>query len=122
MPFVPNIKRNNKHMSANLSRKIDNLSQKLAQLRAQKQQADALQRARTAAAGRKADTRRKILLGAFLIDQLGVDGAKQLKVQHMRLADWLSKPDDRELFGLPPSTSGPASAAHAPSASIGGEG
>lgn len=108
-------------MSNNLSKKIDDLSQKLGQLKAQKQQADALQRARASAANRKADTRRKILLGAFLLDQLGLDGALHLKVQGLRLDEWLIKPDDRALFDLLSSTGAQNQAAHATFTGDGGE-
>jgi hypothetical protein len=106
----------------NLSQKIDQLSQKLNQLKAQKLQADALERARAAAANRKAETRRKILVGAFVLDQLGSDGVSQLKIQGRRLEEWLTKSDDRMLFGLHPPASGPAPVAQAISTIAGGEG
>lgn len=55
-------------------------------------------RAQLSRAARKADTRRKILLGAWLMDRAGGD-IERLGVQ---LSNWLIRDQDRALFGLAP--------------------
>jgi len=66
---------------------------------------------------RKADTRRKILAGAWVLDE--VDQRPDFKeFVYGKLSSFLTKPDDRALFGLaplpgneatqPPETDGPA--------------
>ena len=54
-----------------------------------------------AAAQRKIDTRRKILAGAWLLDEIEQrDDFKQFV--YKKLNSFLTKPDDRALFNLPP--------------------
>lgn len=88
-------------MPSDLSKKIDGLTQKLAQLKAQKQQSEALQNARFSAAKRKDDARRKILLGSFVLNKLNLSGASSLVVKGQLFDEWLTRPNDRNLFGLP---------------------
>ena len=74
-----------------------------------KQQRDALNariqaaEARGRVSARKQDTRRKILIGAYYLDQ-----AQQNPDQWSQLvkimADYLTRDSDRRLFGLPPLT------------------
>lgn len=75
---------------------------KLKQARALKQKQEALKRATLAKAERAAETRRKVLVGAFILEQLERNGtgAALLTYEGGRFADWLTRPHDRELFGL----------------------
>ncbi|MGH8322178.1 MAG: DUF5710 domain-containing protein [Steroidobacteraceae bacterium] len=62
---------------------------------------------------RRRDARRKILLGAFLLDQLEVrqENPASFEFNGKRFADWLVRPTDRAMFeGLPmlPATPSPA--------------
>lgn len=75
---------------------------KLKQAKALKQKQEAIKRTTLAKAERAADTRRKVLVGAFILEQLersGI-GATLLTYEGGRFADWLTRPYDRELFGL----------------------
>lgn len=56
--------------------------------------------ARTAQDQRKEQTRRKVLAGAFLLSATR-DQPQQVRIDGKTLADFLTKPQDRELFGLP---------------------
>lgn len=87
-------------MSSNLAKKIDDLNQKLAHLKAQKSAAENRERAKNLAVNRKADTRKKILLGAFVLDQVSSTGISGLEVGNERFDEWLTRPEDRLLFGL----------------------
>jgi len=49
---------------------------------------------------RKADTRRKILAGAAVLDEASKHPAYKEKLYKL-LASFLTRPDDRALFGLP---------------------
>lgn len=50
---------------------------------------------------RKQDTRRKILLGAMAMEKAGK--SPEYKAAQLReLGEFLTRPDDRALFGLPP--------------------
>lgn len=93
--------------------------EKLKQAKALKQKQEARQRATLAKRERAADTRRKVLVGAFILEQLersGI-GAALLTYEGGQFADWLTRPYDRELFGLPtqnqmPGTAPATTAAH----------
>lgn len=58
-------------------------------------------RARETAQTRKDDTRRKVLLGALLLSMLDSGELPREKVDSA-LARFLSRPQDRVLFSLPP--------------------
>ncbi len=79
---------------------IARLTQQIEQAQAKKRKLLARQRAAEHKARRSADTRRKILLGAWLLGQL--DDPKQGPVLHALLADrlpgWLERDDDRALL------------------------
>lgn len=80
--------------------------EKLARLREQRKAIDArirhLQNKEREKA-RKEDTRRKILAGAWLLDE--TEKRPDFKeFVYKKLDSFLSKPDDRALFGLPPRT------------------
>lgn len=72
---------------------------KLDQLKARKQKMDALHKAKATGLERKQDTRRKVLAGAMLMDLMDKDA--ELKKQMLgKLSTFLTRPDDRVLFGL----------------------
>lgn len=56
--------------------------------------------ARSKTKERKADTRRKILIGAYFLDKLNSEGT--LEAIKKELNDFLKRNSDRALFGLPP--------------------
>jgi hypothetical protein len=88
-------------MKKQIHKRIDDLNKKLAELKAQKLQADARERARHLNQKRKNDTRQKILLGSFLLAQIPVDRLSQFCLGNKSLDSWLTRPADRALFGLP---------------------
>ncbi|WP_462386649.1 mobilization protein [Acidovorax sp. Q11] len=100
-------------MTTPRTKKIEELQQRLARLQAEQRKAAARARASASKACRAQETRRKILLGAFLLEQLGgASGVADLSVQGKRFDSWLTRPDDRSLFGLlPPSPASPATPA-----------
>jgi large subunit ribosomal protein L7/L12 len=77
----------------------------------------ALIEARHAARDRKKDTRRKVLMGAFFLNQ--VARGRVTREEQMRIVEEEAvRAGDRELFGLPPLAEAPAQGApQAPSAS-----
>ncbi|HEY8101778.1 MAG TPA: mobilization protein [Burkholderiaceae bacterium] len=80
--------------------KIAAQQEKLAQLKTQKLRLEAMQKTRDTKAVRAADTRRKILLGAYLADEMQRDAQLDADIRK-QLDKWLTRPDDRGLFGLP---------------------
>jgi hypothetical protein len=111
-------------MSNNLtarSQKIQALEAKLAELREAERLATARKKSAASRAERAAATRRKILLGAFLLDQLPTfTDAADFVIGSRKFAGWLVRDSDRALFGLPAlahPASEPASA-RAPSAGV----
>ncbi len=85
--------------------RLEALKQKRDQLNAQ----IAKLNARKAAESRRVETRRKIVAGALLLDAVAVDRAIEKPVGIARWWDAqvtrLKRPQDRALFGLPPSDS-----------------
>lgn len=52
---------------------------------------------------KKIDDRRKVLVGAFVLDQLqSIESAAAFKVGSKSLDEWLTRPTERALFGLAP--------------------
>ena len=84
-----------------LEASIEAQQKKLAQLKAQRQRIEARDRSRAQAATRKQDTRRKILAGAMLLDLMSKDANLQ-KQMLAKLESFLTREDDRALFGLQP--------------------
>jgi len=92
--------------------RMERLTARLTRLRAAEEQvtaeiraAEARQRARQSKAERAADTRRRILLGAWLLQRMKQDEALRSRL----LADldaWLTRNEDRALFGLEPRSHG----------------
>lgn len=102
-------------MAPNLERaekRIKELEEQLRQAKALKQKVEARARAEAAKKKRAEDTRRKVLLGAFLLQQMESDPATHASVLR-GLQGFLTRPDDRELFGLAVASTAVASAAAA---------
>lgn len=74
---------------------------KLKQLKALKQKQEAQLRAAKTKKERADDTRRKVLLGALLMERMTTD-TQLAEETNLHLARWLTRPADRELFSLPP--------------------
>lgn len=85
--------------SENLDKKIEAQLEKLKQLKAQKQAIEARERAKQKEQDRKDDTRRKILLGSYLIKKMESNEANKQKIL-ADLNEYLTEDRDRKLFGL----------------------
>ena len=85
--------------SDNLDKKIEAQLEKLKQLKAQKQAIEARQRAKQKEQDRKDDTRRKILLGSYLIKKMESNEANKQKIL-ADLNEYLTEDRDRKLFNL----------------------
>jgi hypothetical protein len=84
---------------AKLEDRIAKLEEKLKQVKAQKAQSEARHRASQAKAERAADTRRKVLLGAWVMEQW--EGGKISRDEVLSgLRKFLVRPNDLALFGL----------------------
>lgn len=81
--------------------KVDELAKKLSQAKALEQAIRARNRSKTNKAERAADTRRKVLVGAFVMAHTGgkVSG---MTLHGARFTDYLTRDSDRALFGLSP--------------------
>lgn len=85
---------------ATIDEKIKALETKLKQEKAKKQKLESMKRAAETKAQRSKDTRKKILLGAFLMNRMEKIPEYAAKVMP-GLSDFLKRDDDRVLFGLP---------------------
>jgi hypothetical protein len=72
---------------------------KAAQTAALVQELEALERTRNQAKKRQIDTRKKVLLGAYLVDKIEKDPGTKSAVM-ADLGKWLTRASDRTLFGL----------------------
>jgi hypothetical protein len=85
------------------------MEKKINQLDRLKQQRDALNakiqaaEARTKVSERKQDTRRKILIGAYYLEQAQRDSSQWAELQQI-MTRYLTRDSDRRLFELPPIT------------------
>lgn len=88
-------------MSA-LDERIKALEERLKQEKAKKAKLEARKRASIAKAERAADTRRKILVGSYVMESLKRNGKDvgNLSIDSLHFKDWLTRADDRALFGL----------------------
>lgn len=77
------------------SKKLDDLQNKIKQLQAQK----AAEEARLKNKIRKDETRRKILVGAYFLEQAEKEESMQALIK--RLDPFLTRKADRRLFNLP---------------------
>lgn len=84
---------------ATIDERIAALEAKLKQERAKKQKVEARKRAVEQKLQRAADTRRKILAGALVLELMERDEATRQRFMQ-RLDTYLTRPDDRKLFGL----------------------
>ncbi len=82
-----------------LEASIEAQQKRLAQLKAQKHRIEARAKARAQEITRKQDTRRKILAGAMLLELMAKDADLQ-KQMMAKLEGFLTREDDRALFGL----------------------
>ena len=84
----------------NIEKKIEAQLEKLKQLKAQKQSIEARERNKNKEQQRKDDTRRKILLGSYLIKKMNANEANKEKIL-AELNEYLKEDRDRQLFDLP---------------------
>ncbi|PLY39358.1 mobilization protein [Janthinobacterium sp. ROICE36] len=82
-----------------IEERIKTQEEKLKQLKALKQKQEAALRAEQAKKDRAAETRRKILAGALVLEIMAGDEETKLRFIS-RLDKFLTRPDDRRLFGL----------------------
>jgi len=82
----------------NLEQKIAKQEERLKQLKAQKQAVIAREKKKITDQQRKEDTRRKILLGSFLIKKMEDEVEKQKILSELNI--YLKENRDRHLFGL----------------------
>ena len=82
-----------------LEKKIEAQLEKLKQLKARKQAIEAREKAKQKEQERKDDTRRKILLGSYLIKKMNDNEANKEKIL-AELNEYLTEDRDRMLFNL----------------------
>lgn len=95
----------NSKVAATLEEQIKKQKEKLDQLKARKQAIDARAKVSEAKKNRADDTRRKILLGAMMLDQWKTKPESEAKIKQ-DLDKFLTKDNDRKLFDLSPSSQG----------------
>ena len=83
----------------NIEKKIEAQLEKLKQLKAQKQAIEARERTKQKEQQRKDDTRRKILLGSYLIKIMQNEANKEKILAELN--EYLTENRDRLLFDLP---------------------
>lgn len=86
---------------ATIDERIKLLEEKLKQEKAKKQKVDAMKKAAEVKLQRTQDTRRKILIGAFMLDRMEKNEETKTKMIG-QLDQYLTRADDRQLFGLEP--------------------
>ena len=82
-----------------LEKKIEAQLEKLKQLKARKQAIEARERSKQKEQERKDDTRRKILLGSYLIKKMQNEANKEKIIAELN--EYLTEDRDRQLFDLP---------------------
>ena len=88
---------------AKLDERISVMEQRLKQLKARQQRAEARKRTLDSQKKRQIDTRRKILVGAIILAQVERGEMSERELREL-LDRWLERDDDRALFGLPSKT------------------
>ena len=83
-----------------LEKKIEAQLEKLKQLKARKHAIEAREKSKQKEQERKDDTRRKILLGSYLIKKMNANEANKEKIL-AELNEYLIEDRDRKLFDLP---------------------
>ena len=81
---------------------IEAQKKKLAQLQAKRQAIEARDKAAEQKEKRAIDTRRKILLGSFVLSRASMISLSTLNIGGAALSDYLTRDDDRALFGFEP--------------------
>ena len=81
-----------------LEKKIEAQLEKLKQLKARKQAIEARERSKQKEQERKDDTRRKILLGSYLIKKMQNEANKEKILAELN--EYLTEDRDRQLFNL----------------------
>jgi hypothetical protein len=84
-----------------LDEQISTLEERLKQLKLRAQRIEARKKAIESKRERKADTRRKILIGAVVMAKIEQKVLAEEQLRHW-LDQALTRSDDRLLFGLPP--------------------
>lgn len=84
--------------------RAEELAKQAQQARSKAQRLEAKERALQAGKDRAQDTKRKVLLGAYVMAQAKANGwnLKELHIGQQPLADYLVRDEDRALFSLPP--------------------
>ncbi|MCO8074953.1 mobilization protein [Acinetobacter lwoffii] len=82
----------------NIEKKIEAQLEKLKQLKAQKQAIEAREKTKQKEQERKDDTRRKILLGSYLIKKMQNEANKEKILAELN--EYLTEDRDRKLFNL----------------------
>jgi hypothetical protein len=83
------------------AQKIASLETKLAELKEAERIAGQRRKSAKSRAERVVDTRRKVLLGAFVLDQIGgVESAAKFALGSRTFAGWLTRDSDRSAFCL----------------------
>jgi hypothetical protein len=90
------IKKTGRKKRAQSKQRIENLEKKIKRLRARK----VAEEAKLKKQAKKDDTRRKILIGAYYLDKAERDDT--VAELYQRMDGFLTRDNDRELFGLPP--------------------
>jgi hypothetical protein len=85
--------------SEQIEKRIEAQLEKLKQLKAQKQAIEARERTKQKEQERKNDTRRKILLGSYLLKKMKDNEANKEKIL-AELNEYLTEERDRKLFNL----------------------
>lgn len=85
---------------ATIDEKIEQAKQRVKQLETRKRQIEARKLHLLVKGKRVSDTRRKILAGALVLDMMEKDEATKQRFLE-RLDRFLTRQDDRNLFGLP---------------------
>ena len=83
----------------NLGQKIEKQEERLKQLKAQKQAMEAREKKKISEQQRKDETRKKILLGSYLLKEME-DETQKIKIL-ANLNPYLTQDRDRQLFDLP---------------------
>ena len=83
----------------NLGQKIEKQEERLKQLKAQKQAMEAREKKKISEQQRKDETRKKILLGSYLLKEME-DETQKIKIL-ANLHTYLTQDRDRKLFDLP---------------------
>lgn len=86
---------------ATIDEKIKILEEKLKQEKAKKQKIEVRKKHLASKAQRTTDTRKKILIGAFMLERMEKNEETKTKLIG-QLDQYLTRADDRELFGLSP--------------------